>query len=199
MASRRPIHAAQHRRWIEAERNIFGHAQIGKERGLLINARDSTLPGRGRIQPFERLSFQFNHTFIGLMRTGRDLDQRRFSRPVFSEQRVNLARAQIKIDAAQGAHRPKGFADVSERNQRGRCSHGEHESPRGSARFKQIRLSGELTTRYTKHTNSKPLEIPCSPLLEPALSIRSTFVPFVKSVVINSFGKRRFSAKQRQA
>ena len=55
------------------------------------------------------------------MRAGDDLDERGFARAIFAEQRVDFARLQVKIHAAQRAHAAEGFGEGAEFEQgRGR-------------------------------------------------------------------------------
>ena len=70
----------------------------------------------GRVSGYKphHLAANFNRSRFRLVRAGDDLDQRRFPRPVFTDQRVHLGRPQFKRNAFQRLHAAERFRNGSQ-------------------------------------------------------------------------------------
>ena len=114
-----PIHTSERPRLFQPQTDVFRDREIGKQRGLLVNAGNAELVcARGR-EVRDALAVDVNAPTIRLVRAGDDLDERRVARAVLTEQRMHLARSQVKRHALERAHRPEGFCDKGELEKRG--------------------------------------------------------------------------------
>ena len=83
----------------------------GKSAGLLVNRRDSQIARPHRIEVADRMTVDFDFSFIGCVGAGDHFDQRRFARAVFADQGMDLAGPQVERNSFQGVYAGKRLAD----------------------------------------------------------------------------------------
>ena len=103
---------AKHKtRLVQAEQDIFGDGLGGHEHKVLVNHAHPVRDGiAGRVE-IDLLAVNRDVAFFGAIQPGQHIHQRAFARPVFAQQRVHLAGAQVELHAAQGMHPGKALAD----------------------------------------------------------------------------------------
>src|SRR5216683_674830 len=90
--------------WLATKKDIFGNAQLLNQRQFLIDDGDARLLSLANIckAPFGALEHDFATVLRMGIDTGENLHQRRFARPVFANQRMNLALVEVKAHPVQG-------------------------------------------------------------------------------------------------
>jgi hypothetical protein len=102
------IQPAEARRFL-AEQNIFLHAQMRRQRQLLINHGDAAAPRVERIGRHEGLAVEFDCARIRTVRAAEDFHQRAFARAIFPDQDMHLARGDLKGNILEGARGAEAF------------------------------------------------------------------------------------------
>ena len=91
-----PADTAQGSGRFEPQRDVLGDGEVGEQRGLLINASDAQLVGRGGREVVSGLPGEFDRAAIRLMRASDDLDEGGFAGAILAHQSVHLARPQVE-------------------------------------------------------------------------------------------------------
>ena len=104
-AGRNPVHGralndAEARRF-HAEENVVGHAQVGRERQLLVNHRDAGAPGSHRVARGVGLPVEEHLPCVRLDRAGQDRHQRALAGAVLAHQAAHFAWRHGEVDACQ--------------------------------------------------------------------------------------------------
>ena len=92
------------------ERDVLSHAQIADETKVLMDERE-----RQPLRP--RGDHTTSHPDLALVRhvnAGQDLDEGAFPCPVLAEERVDLTRIEIKVDAIEGERATELLAEPSD-------------------------------------------------------------------------------------
>ena len=97
---------------LAAGKNILGDVEVGEEAQFLVNGGDAAPGGLARVGQAHHFTVQADLTPVRLVHPGDDFHQGRFPGPVFAQQRVHLARAQVELHAAQGMHPGKALRDI---------------------------------------------------------------------------------------
>ena len=105
------MHYSQQAAPLEAQGDVFGHGQVPKQRGLLVDGGNAERPCNRRIVVPDRAPRYLNGAAVGLVGPGDDLHERRLAGPVLADKRVNLARPQLERNALQRVDRAEGFRD----------------------------------------------------------------------------------------
>src|SRR5208337_1282979 len=84
-----------------AQIQVLRDAQRGDETGLLINHRDSIAPRGRRTRDLDLLAFEADVAARGRDGARENLDQRRLSGPIFTDDGVHFAAPQIEVDVLQ--------------------------------------------------------------------------------------------------
>ncbi len=98
-AQRAPVHKTKFPR-LSAEPDVLRNRERGDEIHFLVNGADARALRVLRRSGRKSRAGERNRARIGRIHAGEDLDQRRFARAVFTEERVDLARTHREIDAA---------------------------------------------------------------------------------------------------
>src|SRR5438093_2955615 len=85
------------------EEDVLGRRQLRHQRQLLVDDVDADAADGERIAERQRVSLEPGFPGIGHHRPPEDLDERGFPRAVLAQQRVDLARPQLEVDAFQRA------------------------------------------------------------------------------------------------
>jgi hypothetical protein len=110
-AHRLAIHERAFHR-LHAEHDVLLDRQVGSNRQLLIDHADATGAGVERIsRPIDR-PVKLHLAFIRRMGTGKHLHERALARAILADQRVDLARQDLQVDAPQRNRRTEGLADA---------------------------------------------------------------------------------------
>jgi hypothetical protein len=112
IAASRPSDGAEGRRLFKGERYVFGDGEIGEEGGLLVDCSDTTGVSGSRSESLDFLTLYLNRARVWLVSASDDLDECRFARPVFAEERMDLARTEIEGNTLERADGTEGFGDV---------------------------------------------------------------------------------------
>jgi len=84
-----------------ADKDIFGHVQIGENHRFLVDGGDAVHLGLGGVVHLDGAAIQQHLAAVRLVNAGHDLDEGGFSGPVFAEQRVHLAGIEREGDIIQ--------------------------------------------------------------------------------------------------
>src|SRR5581483_11423434 len=101
LGARPGIEQAKAPQWGGCETDILGNRELGQQIKFLIDNADTQLPGLLGRQTAVRGSVQLDGSRVGQVRPGDDFDQGAFAGAVLSDQRVNLARHEVKRDPRQ--------------------------------------------------------------------------------------------------
>ncbi len=102
----------------QADRDVLGDGQVGKQRRLLVDRRDPEGFGQDRVVGLDQFPGDFKRPLVWLVGAGDDLDERRLPRAILADQGVDLARVQVERDPFQGADARERFGDVRESEDR---------------------------------------------------------------------------------
>ena len=103
-----------------AEEDVIGDGQDGHEHEVLVDHADSAVDGISRVTDDDGLAA---HTDLALVRCGQpieDVHEGGFARAVFAEQRMDLAGAQVEIDAVVGGDARIALDDAAHLERQGR-------------------------------------------------------------------------------
>lgn len=111
-----PVDDAALRR-LEADGDVLGYAHVRHQVELLEHHADAQLQGGLRVLDNGLFKFpgpvrQVDVPSVRAVDAGQDLHQRRFSGSVLAHQHMHLARAQLKVHAAQYLYPRKGLGNV---------------------------------------------------------------------------------------
>ena len=95
----------------EAVGHVLGHGQVGKQGRLLVDGGDALRPRGAWIHPYRGAARDGQRSVVHRLGAGHDFDQRRFPRAVLTDERVDLAGAQVERHALQRVHAGKRFGD----------------------------------------------------------------------------------------
>ena len=115
---RRPEEAPA--RGFQAERDVGLDAQVRGQRQFLIDHGDAAASRVLRPGRFVGLAVQLENAGVRPDGPAQHLHQRRFAGPVFADQRVDLAGAQLQVHPGQRLRRTVALADVGHRQADGR-------------------------------------------------------------------------------
>ena len=94
-------------RRLPPEIDILGNREVSGQRQLLVDDADAELIGVGDAANPRRAAVDFDRARLRHVDPAEDFDQRRLARPVFTQQGVDLAAAELEIHAVQGRDRGK--------------------------------------------------------------------------------------------
>ncbi|CAI8926854.1 hypothetical protein EMIT0P4_410006 [Pseudomonas sp. IT-P4] len=100
--------------------DVLRHAQGLEQREMLEHHADSQTPGLGRVAQAHPLTLPDHFAGIGVGDAVDDLHQRAFSRAVFPEQGMDLARGNGQVDGIVGLATRVAFADSAQLQARNR-------------------------------------------------------------------------------
>ena len=103
---------------LAAHEDVLGDREVGKQRGFLVDDRDTRGPGGGGTRQDHRLSTDSQLAAVGLVDAGQDLDQGRLTGPVLAEQGMSLARIQHHRPVHEGFDGAETLGGGLEREQR---------------------------------------------------------------------------------
>ena len=103
-ALRTPVDAPPRAGLFQTQRDVFRDAQVRKEGGLLVNAREAQCASPGRRKVIEQLAVQRDRPVVGPMHSHQHFDQRRFARAVSRATRATSPLSVQTENSAQGAH-----------------------------------------------------------------------------------------------
>ena len=110
--ARFPIDATPDAAGFEAEGDVFGDGEIGKERGLLVDDGDAEVVRLDRVVALDRGSLDAERAGIVRDGAGDDLDERGFPRAILAHKGVDFAGLKIKGNVLQRAHTRVGFRNA---------------------------------------------------------------------------------------
>ena len=99
---------------VEAERDVFQNSHRFEQREVLEHHADAESSSRARIGDADWRAVEDDLALVGREDAVDHLDERRFSRAVLAEKRVNLAGLDAQIDVVVCADARKGLADADE-------------------------------------------------------------------------------------
>ena len=99
---------------VEAKRDVFEHRHRLEQREVLEHHADAEPTSGARIGDADGRAVEDDLALVGREDAVDHLDERRFSRAVLAEERVNLAGLDAQIDVVIRADARKGFADAGE-------------------------------------------------------------------------------------
>ncbi len=108
----RPVHSTKKAARFVHQCNVFGHGEIGKDGGLLINRRNPHLPRAMRRVVFENRAIELNGARIRLHRARKNANERALPRPVFSDQRMHFTGSKVERNVLQRAYAAVAFLDA---------------------------------------------------------------------------------------
>jgi len=97
-----------------AEHHVFRHAQVQRQRRFLVDEGDASRQGVVRIAETRGLASQLDGSAIRQVIAGDDLHQSRLPCPVFADQCVNFASANVEIDVGERLDSAESLADPLE-------------------------------------------------------------------------------------
>ncbi len=103
---------------------ILEHRKIIQNGGVLIRNRYSKRCGELRRNRRNDAAAELDLAAIGLQCAGYDIHERRFARPVFAEERMNLPLVEFGIDVLKCRHTRIVFGDIRQPNADGRRHRG---------------------------------------------------------------------------
>ena len=112
-----PSDATPAARRLQAQGDVLGHGQVRQQRRLLVDRRDPQASRAHRVVLLDLTPLDLDRPFVGPVRAGDHLDQRRLPRPVLAHQRVDFARAQVerhtleRLDARECLADPRHFQE----------------------------------------------------------------------------------------
>ena len=104
-----PVDAPPGQQRLAPHEDVLGHAQVGEERGLLVDDRDPGVLGTGRAVQADRRPVDQQLTGIRLVHPGQDLHHRGLAGAVLAQQRVRLAGVQVDRAVGDRAHGAERF------------------------------------------------------------------------------------------
>src|SRR5260370_9239757 len=109
-----PVDGAERGRRLVAQEHVFGHREVRKQSGLLVNDGDPELTGVRRTVNLARGPVQVDATAVPLMYASEDFDERALARAILADQRVRLSRAELERDAVERLGRAEALRDAVE-------------------------------------------------------------------------------------
>ena len=104
---------------LAAQEDVLHHAQVRREREVLINRANAPRPGGERIGGLVGSTVEGHGSGVGEFRAREQAHERRFARAVLADERVDAAGLDRQVHAAQGCGGPEGFLHPAHREQRG--------------------------------------------------------------------------------
>src|SRR5215472_7182225 len=101
-----------------SQEDVFAHGEFRNQGQLLKDNRDPGVLGIAHATEAPRLAANRYFSLVFGVDACKDLDQRRLSRAVFSDQRVDLARVEFDAYAVKSANAWEGFPNRSHLEQR---------------------------------------------------------------------------------
>ena len=95
-----------------AERDVLGNRQRRHQAQLLRDGHDAGGDGIVRAGEMALLSVDANRAAVGTMHAAEDADQRRFAGAVLAHDGVDLAEADVEVDAVERERRAEVLADA---------------------------------------------------------------------------------------
>ena len=89
-----------------AEHDVLGDGQDRDEHEVLVDHADPARDGIGRTEDVDRLAVEQDLALVGHRQPVEDVHQRGLAGAVLAEQRVDLARPEVEIDARRWRRRP---------------------------------------------------------------------------------------------
>src|SRR5882757_7923160 len=135
-----------------AEHDVVGHRHVGEDGQLLWHQHNAEIPRGSRLAQVPRLAVHEKVPGVGADSAGKDLDQRRLSRAVRSDQTVYFAAAQVDVDPAQRVYAAVPLADGRRTKPCLRWCHDFTSIPtRGAAANSTAQASTRPSTRLLSH------------------------------------------------
>src|SRR5207245_4480009 len=110
---------APHRRPVDdpaavtmADEDVLGDGEVGEDHRLLIHRGDPEGLRLERASHAHQTAVDMELPGVGLLDAGHDLDERRFSRAVLPEQRVDLARLKLEGNIVERLNRAEALRDA---------------------------------------------------------------------------------------
>src|SRR6185369_9322449 len=100
------------------QKNVFTDAQLWNQHQLLMNDVDPELVSLMRSFDFDRLALPKNLAPVSFIESGDDLHERRFTRAVFADQRVDLAGPHFEAHVVKHGDAGKRLGDVRHSQER---------------------------------------------------------------------------------
>ena len=95
-----------------ADKDIFGHIEVGKDHRLLVDRGNPVHLGIYRMLDRDRLAVEQDGALIGLVDARHNLDQRRFASAIFAQQRVNFTPVKGQRNILQRLGHIKALGDA---------------------------------------------------------------------------------------
>ena len=103
--------------------DVLGHGEVGEDHRLLVHRGDPEGLRLERVSHPHGAPVDDELSAVGLHNAGHDLDERRFPRPVLSEERVDLARLQREGDIVERLGGSEPFRDAPDLQDRSFVGH----------------------------------------------------------------------------
>ncbi|CAH0306222.1 hypothetical protein SRABI128_04345 [Microbacterium sp. Bi128] len=103
---------------LAADENVLRDAQVGEERGFLVDDRDSGVLALGNIAELDALACHLEVAGIGVVQACEDFHQSGLAGAVLADECVDFAGLDVDGAVGQGDHRAEGLGCVGEREDR---------------------------------------------------------------------------------
>ena len=103
---------------LAAEEHVLGHRAVGQQVELLVDDPDAGGLRRVRVAERDLLAVDADRPVVGRVDAGEHLHQRRLAGAVLADDRVDLAGAQVEVDAVQHLDADEALADARHLEQR---------------------------------------------------------------------------------
>ena len=103
---------------LTAEKEILGDVELWREAQPLIHGANAQGPGSVWRKRMDLRSPNRDAARVGRVDTRDDLDEGRFPRPIFAEQRVDLPCVQFKVNIVEGNGARECLDDVAHAHER---------------------------------------------------------------------------------
>ena len=112
IASSAPIDPRPRPGGLQPEGEVFGDAEIGEERWMLMNRGNAERPGSGRCEHLDRTTVIGDRAGVGRQRARDGAHECRFAGAVFTDERVDLAAAHLERRVDQRAYPGEVFCEM---------------------------------------------------------------------------------------
>jgi len=109
-----PLNDTQESGGYIAEEDILSDAEVGDKVSLLIDRHDPKNLRDVRGQGFDGLAVDLNYPAVPAVNSGEDLDQRRLSGAVFSDQGMNAPRGEVEVYTVEHLDPGETFPNVAD-------------------------------------------------------------------------------------